>query len=51
MVLEKERSNNYAAIPFLDIYPKKLEITNLKRYTYPHVYSKIIYNGQNKEAT
>ena len=36
---------NDPAIPLLDIYPKKVKTTNLKRYMHPNVHSSIIYNA------
>ena len=39
------------AIPLLGIYLKKNENINFSRYMYPHVYSSITYNSQDKQAT
>ena len=38
-------------IPFLGIYPKKPQNTNIKEYTYSYVNCSVIYNSQDMEAT
>ena len=39
------------AVALLGIYLEKNENSNLKRYLHPSVYSSIIYNSQDMEAT
>ena len=41
----------YPAISLLDIYLKKNENSNSKRYMHPSVHSRTIYNSQDMEAT